>query len=321
MKVLVTGGSGFIGSHLVPELVSRDFEVTILDNFVTGIRPSGLGNSKLVTHVEGSIMDEKLVARLVRDTDRVIHLAAAVGVANIISSPLRGLQTNVLGSEIVIRNSSTYSKPILLTSSSEIYGKNESASLNELSDRIVGVPQVSRWSYSDSKAIEEAFALAYHKENQLPIKIVRLFNTVGPGQLGDYGMVIPRFVRSAIRNEDLLIYGDGEQTRCFMHVLDAVQGIIKFFEATTHVGETINLGNPEEISIRNLAEKIITYSNSNSKIKCQGYEEVFGKGFEDMRRRIPDITKASRLLGWMPEKDIDQIIKDVYKHEILSLES
>jgi UDP-glucose 4-epimerase len=321
MKVLVTGGSGFIGSHLIPALVTKGHEVTILDNLVTSLRPVNSDSSTSINFVEGSILDERLVARLVCDTDQVVHLAAAVGVANIVSSPLRGLQTNVLGSEIVIRNSSTYSKPILLTSSSEVYGKNESSSLNELSDRIVGVPQVSRWSYSDSKAIEEAFAIAYHKECQLPIKIVRLFNTVGPGQLGDYGMVIPRLMRSAIRNEDLQIYGDGEQMRCFMHVLDAVQGIIKFLEIEGNIGQTINLGNPEEISIRNLAEKIISQSKSNSKIKCRSHEEIFGKGFEDMRRRVPDITKASTLLDWVPEKSLDHIIEDVYNHEILQLES
>jgi UDP-glucose 4-epimerase len=321
MKVLVTGGSGFIGSYLIPALVTKGHEVTILDNFITSLRPVNKDSSTSINFVEGSILDERLVAQLVYDADQVVHLAAAVGVANIVSSPLRGLQTNVLGSEIVIRNSSTYSKPILLTSSSEVYGKNESSSLNELSDRIVGVPQVSRWSYSDSKAIEEAFAIAYHKECQLPIKIVRLFNTVGPGQLGDYGMVIPRLMRSAIRNEDLQIYGDGAQTRCFMHVLDAVQGIVKFLENEGNDGQTINLGNPEEISIRNLAEKIISHSKSYSKIKFRNHEEVFGKGFEDMRRRVPDITKASRMLDWLPEKNLDYIIEDVYNHEILQLES
>jgi UDP-glucose 4-epimerase len=321
MKILVTGGSGFIGSNLVPVLASKGHEVTILDNFTTGLRPVKKNLSNPVKYVEGSILDERLVARLVMDADQVVHLAAAVGVANIIQSPLRGLQTNVLGSEIVIRNCSIYSTPILLTSSSEIYGKNESSPLSELSDRVVGVPQISRWSYSDSKAIEEAFAFAYHKEKQLDIKIIRLFNTVGPGQLGDYGMVIPRLMQSAIRNQDLEIYGDGEQTRCFMHVNDAVQGIVKFLELTGENCQVINLGNPEEISIWKLAEKIISCSKSRSKIKLKSHDEIFGKGFEDMRRRVPDITKTSKMLDWLPEKNIDDIIDDVYQHELARLES
>lgn len=315
-KVLVTGGSGFIGSHLVSALAAKGYDVTILDNYITSSRPVNFATFPAIKYIEGSILDEPLVARLVKDSDQVIHLAAAVGVANIVESPLRGLQTNVIGSEIVIRNCSNFSKPILLTSSSEIYGKNDAVGLQEISDRIIGVPQISRWSYSDSKAIEEAFALAYHKERGLSSKIVRLFNTVGPGQTGDYGMVLPRLVRSALKGEPIEIYGDGKQTRCFMHVSDAVNGILKFLDSNFIIGEVINLGNPEEVAIENLAKKIILMTNSNSQIRYIDYEIVFGKGFEDMNRRIPDISKAWELLSWKPLKKLDQIIEDVISHEV-----
>jgi UDP-glucose 4-epimerase len=321
MKVLVTGGSGFIGSYLVPALMWNGDEVTVLDNFSTGMRPT-LGNQPpMFECVEGSILDEELVKKLISKVDKVIHLAAAVGVANIVNSPLLGLRTNVLGSEIVIRNCSKYSKPLLLTSSSEIYGKNDLAALTEDSDRIIGVPQISRWSYSDSKAVEEAFALAYHNEQGLEVKIVRLFNTVGPGQLGDYGMVVPRLMRSAVRNLDIEIYGDGQQTRCFMHVKDAIRGIIKFLETGGVSGQVINLGNPEEISIENLALKIIGRSHSGSKIKFKKHEDIFGVGFEDMLRRVPDISKANQILGWTPSIGIDEIIEDVHRFELLNLDS
>ena len=319
MKILVTGGAGFVGSHLTIQLEALGHQVIVLDNFTTSLRVSSKINS--VEFIEGSILDETLTSSLIKEVDQVIHLAAAVGVANIIDSPLRGLQTNVLGAEIVIRNCAKFSKPILLTSTSEIYGKNDSAILHEHSDRVIGVPQISRWSYSDAKAVEEAFALAYHFEQGLEVKIVRLFNTVGPGQLGEYGMVVPRLVRSAIRNLDIEIYGDGQQTRCFMHVKDAVHVIVKFLEANGVGGQVINLGNPEEISIEKLALKIINYSNSDSKIVFKKHEDVFGIGFEDMLRRVPDISKASKILNWKPSIGIDKIIEDVHRHELLNLES
>ncbi len=319
MKILITGGAGFVGSHLTIQLEALGHQVIVLDNFTTSLRVSSKINS--VEIIEGSILDETLTSSLIKEVDQVIHLAAAVGVANIIDSPLRGLQTNVLGAEIVIRNCAKFSKPILLTSTSEIYGKNDSAILHEQSDRVIGVPQISRWSYSDAKAVEEAFALAYHFEKGLEVKIVRLFNTVGPGQLGEYGMVVPRFVRSAIRNLDIEIYGDGRQTRCFMHVKDAVLGIVRFLETNGVGGQVINLGNPEEISIEKLALKIINYSNSDSKIVFKKHEDVFGIGFEDMLRRVPDVSKASKILNWKPFIGIDKIIEDVHRHELLNLES
>lgn len=320
MKVLVTGGSGFIGSYLVPALVNNGDEVIILDNFATSLRPNPNKHPHSVECIEGSVLEEKLVKELILSVDQVIHLAAAVGVANIVNSPLLGLRTNVLGSEIVIRNCAKYSKPLLLTSSSEIYGKNDSASLNEYSDRIVGVPQKSRWSYSDSKAIEEAFALAYHKEEGLHVKIVRLFNTVGPGQLDKYGMVIPRLMKSAIRNHDVEIYGDGKQKRCFMHVDDAINGIIKFYNSVKGCGKVVNLGNPQEISIESLALKIINRTGSSSRLVYRKYADVYGVDFEDMKRRVPDVSLASDLLKWAPEKNIDKIIEDVFKFEQNNME-
>ena len=311
MNILITGGAGFIGKHLSRRLIEDGHNVTVLDSLETS---SGLPQD--VRFIKGSILNESLVSEHVQSSDQVIHLAAAVGVSNIIDSPLRGLKTNVLGSEIVIRACSVEDKPILLTSSSEVYGKNSSNSLSETSDRVVGVPQKSRWSYSDSKAIEEAFALAYSKEEGLDAKIIRLFNTVGPGQVGNYGMVLPRFMDSAMRNTDIEIYGDGKQTRCFMHVSDAVEGILLFMKNVDASGEVINLGNPEEISILNLAAKIIQYTKSTSSLKFLQFEDVFGVGFEDMERRVPDISKASKILGWKPAKTINDIIKDSHEYEL-----
>lgn len=311
MKILVTGGAGFIGSHLVDRLVKLGNSITVLDNLETSVF-----SNRDAEFLNGSILDENLVSKLVKKTDKVIHLAALVGVLNIVKKPLSGLRTNVLGSEIVIRNCADHSKPIILTSSSEIYGKNDSNSLNELSDRVIGIPQKTRWTYSDSKAIEEAFALAYHKEHGLPVKIVRLFNTVGPGQSGEYGMVLPRFFNAALMNRDVEVYGSGRQTRCFMHVEDAVSGICKMLATDNFSGEVFNLGSPEEISIKNLAMKIIDLTKSDSKIIHKNHEQIYGQNFEDMEKRIPDINKAKSLLNWYPMKNLDNILSDIYEYEL-----
>ena len=314
MKVLVTGGSGFIGSHLVPELVTKGYKVIVLDDYSTGTRSNKQDVSESVEYIDGSILDENLVASLIHNVDKVVHLAAAVGVANIIASPLRGIQTNVFGSEVVIRNCAIQRKPILLTSSSEIYGKNNERSLNELSDRIVGVPQKQRWSYSDSKAIEEALTIAYSREIGLNYRIVRLFNTVGPRQKSEYGMVIPRFIKSALENHEIEIYGDGNQTRCFMHVEDAVEGLIAVLETEKASGEVFNLGNPTETSIIELAQLIVGLTNSKSKFKFIPYDLVFGEDFEDMEKRIPNVSKATNMLGWSPTRNLQQILKDTIQH-------
>lgn len=314
MKVLVTGGAGFIGKHFIELLIKSGHEIIVVDNLET----SHVANTAVEFHF-GSIMDKNLINKLMVKIDYVVHLAAVVGVSNVIKSPLNCLKTNVLGSEIILSACLTNLIPILVVSSSEVYGKNDSGPLDELSDRVIGVPQKKRWSYSDSKAIEESFALAYHNEFGLPVKIVRLFNTVGPGQIGDYGMVLPRFFNAALKNIDLEIYGTGKQTRCFMHVSDAVNGLVKFMESKNLNGEVINLGNPEEISIKHLAQKIISISNSKSQIKYVEYEKIFGVGFEDMNRRIPNISKASSLLDWRPTKNIEEIVLDFYRYSKTNL--
>jgi len=321
LNILVTGGAGFIGSHLIPELLKLGHTVTILDNFETSSKNFRSKPPDSAEIVDGSILDEPLTSALIKESDQVIHLAAAVGVANIIESPLRGLQTNVIGSEIVLRNCSKFSRPILLTSSSEIYGKNNFGPLNEYSDRIVGVPQIARWSYSDSKAIEESFALAYSREFGLEVKIARLFNTVGPGQKSDFGMVLPNFVKSALSNKSLKVHGDGSQKRCFMHGHDAVNGIVALLSAPNFGNRIYNLGNPEEISIVNLAELVIKTSGSTSMIEFIGYDEVFGPGFEDMKSRIPDIKSAKNDLNWRPRKTLEEIINDSINYELSLMNS
>lgn len=260
--------------------------------------------------IQGSILDQQLVSTLIHRAELVIHLAAIVGVSNVMNSPLRGLQTNVLGSELIIRTCYNNGVPIVLTSSSEIYGKNDSGPLSELSDRVIGVPQISRWSYSDSKAIEEAFALAYFREKNLSVKIIRLFNTVGPGQRSEFGMVLPSFIESAMLNKDIIVHGTGLQKRCFMHVIDAVLGITKVIESDKAIGSVYNLGNPSEITILDLAKKVKEIAQSKSKIVFKSYTDVYGEDFQDMNSRFPDITKAESELGWKPFKSLDQIIQD-----------
>lgn len=309
-----------MGSHLVNSLLRDGHSVSVLDNFSTSRAPRVIENPNL-NYINGSVLDEPLIDAEINETDQVFHLAAAVGVSNIMESPLRGLETNVLGSEIVIRNCSKFEKPLILTSSSEIYGKNNSDYLGETSDRIVGVPQISRWSYSDSKAIEEAFAFAYMRERGLKVKIVRLFNTVGPGQLGQYGMVIPKMIKSAISNQDVVVHGSGEQTRCFMHVQDAVNGLKAVLNSNSADGQVYNLGNPQEISINQLALKIIKMAKSTSRIVHKSHSEIFGDNFEDMEKRIPDIRKAKVELHWEPEKSLDEILKDILINDFCFEES
>jgi UDP-glucose 4-epimerase len=316
LKILVTGGAGFVGSHLIPELQILGHEVTVLDNFSTSSRNLNTPGTGFAEFVDGSIIDEPLTSSLIKDADQVVHLAAAVGVANIMESPLRGLQTNVIGSEIVIRNCAKYAKPILLTSTSEIYGKNDYGPLDEYADRVIGVPQIARWSYSDSKAIEEAFALAYSREHGLEVKIARLFNTVGPGQKSEFGMVLPNFVKSALSNDALKVHGDGSQKRCFMHVQDAIRGIIAMLSIPISGSTVFNLGNPEEVSILNLANIVIERSKSKSKIEFTNYDQVFGENFEDMKSRVPNIHKAKSELLWNPTKSLVEIIDDSIRYEL-----
>jgi len=307
MKYLLTGGAGFIGSHLSESLTERGDSVTVIDNLSTG--KNNLNNS--VKFIEGSILDRNLMDSLISKNDQVLHLAAAVGVLNIVNNPLESLMTNIKGTEIILELCSKYNKPVLITSTSEVYGKNNNVPLNEESDRVLGSPLLSRWSYSEAKAIDESMAYFYYQEKELPIRLVRLFNTVGPRQVGNYGMVLPRFVSAALKNESLSVYGSGDQIRCFCHVTDAVRGLLLVMDSDKAVGEVFNVGNNQQISIMELAKKVIEITGSKSVIEKIAYENAYPQGFEDMQRRVPDISKIKQVLGWEPEINLDQIIKDI----------
>jgi UDP-glucose 4-epimerase len=313
LKYLVTGGAGFVGSHLVDHLVLRGDSVIILDDFSTGRWENlshHVGNTQ-VHIIEGSILDYSIVDELTNQCDRVFHLAASVGVFNIVQHPLESLTTNIKGSENVFEACLKHHKPVLITSSSEVYGKNTSDLLNEDSDRVVGAPQKIRWSYSDAKAIDESMAIALNQQAGLETRIVRLFNTVGPRQVGRYGMVVPRFVEAALKNEPLEIYGTGRQTRCFGHVFDVVNAILLVESSLKTIGLPVNIGVNEEISIVELARRVIEKTRSESEIVYVGYEEAYAKGFEDMERRVPDNRRLIELTEWKPRHSIDKVIDDV----------
>lgn len=313
MRILVTGGAGFIGSHLSEQLIADGHQVTVIDDFSTG-RASNLSSLKTretFKLIEGSILDTELLNPLINESDYVFHLAAAVGVFNIVKNPLASLLTNIRGTENVLEAAYLSKTPVFLTSSSEVYGKNISDSLKESDDRILGSPVTLRWSYSEAKAIDESLAYAYFIEKQLETRIVRFFNTVGPRQLGAYGMVVPRFVKSALANEPITIYGDGTQTRCFAHVYDVIDAVIAIAFADNTIGKVINIGNDFEISINGLAQKIITETGSKSEIVYVPYNEAYGDGFEDMERRVPNIDLINQLVGWKPKRDLTTMISDI----------
>ena len=313
MRVLVTGGAGFIGSHLCERLVKDSHSVTVIDNFSTGRAANlkQLEGEANFSFIEGSILDTDILKPLIENAEYVFHLAAAVGVFNIVNNPLASLLTNIRGTENVLEAAHSTKTPVFLTSSSEVYGKNISDSLKESDDRILGSPVTLRWSYSEAKAIDESLAYAYFVEKGLETRIVRFFNTVGPRQLGAYGMVVPRFVKSAINNEPITIYGDGTQTRCFAHVYDVIDAVIAIAFADNTIGKVINIGNDFEISINGLAQKIIAETESKSEIVYVPYEEAYGDGFEDMERRVPNIDLIKQLVGWKPMRDLSTIIADI----------
>ena len=316
MRYLVTGGAGFIGSHIVDLLIGQGKQVLVVDDFSTG-DPENLAihkASKDLEVIEGNILDSALIKRATREVDRVFHFAAAVGVFNIMSDTVKSLKTNLQGTENVLEACLEYKKPVLIASSSEVYGKNGSDSLSEDSDRIIGPPQKIRWSYSDAKAIDESLAISLHREQGLEARIVRLFNTVGPRQVGRYGMVFPRFVEAALKGEALTIYGSGEQTRCFGHVLDIVDAILKIESTAEAIACPVNIGVSEEISILNLASRVLRLLNSKSTVKFVPYEEVYSFGFEDMQRRVPDNALLKKLTGWQPKRGIEDIILDIANH-------
>lgn len=313
MRILITGGSGFVGSHLTDRLLDDSHSVTVLDNMSTG-RIENLEKArknKNFEYLEGSVLNLNLLENIIPRIDYIFHLAAAVGVFNIVQKPLESLLINIRGTENVLELANKYKVPVLITSSSEVYGKNSKDSLSEVDDRIIGSPSILRWSYSEAKAIDESLAMAYFVEHKLPIRIVRFFNTVGPRQVGNYGMVIPRFIKMALNNEPITIYGDGNQTRCFGHIFDVIEGLIKVAFSKNTIGQVVNIGNNKEISILNLAKRIIEKTNSKSDIQFVDYKDAYGDSFEDMDRRVPDITLIKELTGWEPIRNLDQIILDV----------
>jgi UDP-glucose 4-epimerase len=316
-SILITGGAGFIGSHLADALIERGDRVAIIDDLSTG----AVAN---IRHLKGhpnfsytldTIANEAVLAELIDESDAVVHLAAAVGVQLIVQSPVRTIETNVNGTELVLRWAAKKGKTVLIASTSEVYGKSERAPFREDDDLVLGPSTINRWSYACSKLLDEFLALAYHKERDLPVIIARLFNTVGPRQTGRYGMVVPRFVRAALRNVPLRVYGDGQQTRCFCYVGDTVRALIALLDHPDAVGKVFNVGNPQEVSILELAQRVVRLAQSSSPIVLVPYEHAYEAGFEDMRRRVPDISRLTALTGFRPTLDLDDIIRTVIEYE------
>jgi UDP-glucose 4-epimerase len=309
---LVTGGAGFIGSHLVDALLERGHEVVAFDNLSTG-RFDNLARAReyrTLRFVQASILDFYAVEEAVQRADVVVHLAAAVGVKLIVEQPLKSLVTNVRGSELLLDTAHRRRRKVLLASTSEIYGKNPAVPLSETSDRVLGAPSVARWAYSTSKAVDEILATAYHKERGLPTVVVRLFNTAGPRQSPAYGMVIPRLVRQALAGEPMSVYGDGNQTRCFCHVSDVVDALLRLLDHPDAEGDVFNVGSSEEVSILDLAQRIKLRAGTNSNIELIPYDEAYEPGFEDLARRVPDTAKITALTGWRPSHCLDEILDE-----------
>ena len=311
MRALITGGAGFIGSHLADALIARGDSVTILDNMSTGSMANIAHLQGKIEIHEGDIRDKALVEKLIENSDTVFHMAAALGVKNIMEHTLESIDRNFNGSEVVLHAATQCKKRLIIASTSEIYGKNPNQPLHEESDRVVGAPQKIRWTYSDAKALEEAVAHTLHKTKGLKVTTVRFFNTVGPRQTGQYGMVVPRFIQAALKNEDIIIYDDGSQSRVFCHVEDAVRAVLLIADTDSTIGDYFNVGGKGEITIKELAEKVISKTNSLSKIKFIPYIEAYPSGFEDMQRRVPDISKIKKVTNWEPVHRLDSIIESV----------
>ena len=316
MKVLITGGAGFIGSHLADTLLEAGHKVTILDNLSTGslTNISHLKDNRDFSYHIDSVLNREIMEKLIMQSDQIFHLAAAVGVKYIIDNPLMSLKTNITGTENVLEFANKYKKKVLITSTSEIYGKSDKIPFSEEDDRILGSTHISRWSYSCAKAVDEFLALAYHREKKLPVVIVRCFNTVGPRQTGQYGMVIPKFVKNALLNHPIEVFGTGEQTRCFAHVADVVSGMIKLMATKEAEGQIFNIGSTESISIKDLALKVKEMTSSTSKIEIVKYEDAYEDGFEDMMNRKPDISKIQKFVDYEPKNNLDDILKGIIEY-------
>ena len=316
MKIFITGGAGFIGSHLTQYLLSQDQQVVILDDF------SGAGEENLnqvkdsnnLSIIKGSILNQELATKLMKDVTHCYHLAAALGVEKINSNPITSFETNLKGSQIVLNTAANVGVRTLLASSSEIYGKNSNMPLKEDSDRVLGSPQVARWSYSESKAMDELHAFELYKHKSFPVTIARFFNTVGPRQSGSYGMVLPRFVEAAISNQPLTVYGDGTQSRTFCSVKDVVDALVLLMDSKESIGQAFNIGSTNEISIKDLAAKVIKLTDSKSQIVFKKHSDVFGDDFEEPTRRVPDISKIKKIVGWQPKQSLDEAIIEIAEY-------
>jgi UDP-glucose 4-epimerase len=316
MNTLVIGGAGFIGSHLVDNLVTQGHSVTVLDISESLIkenldRYNSDKNLKLIT---GSILDKSLISKLMSDATHCYQLAAALGVERINNDPIGSLEVNLQGCEIVLNAAASTGVRTLLASSSEVYGKNPKMPLSEDSDRVLGSPQIARWSYSEAKALDELYAFELHKKVSFPVTMARFFNTVGPRQSGSYGMVLPRFVKAALANQPLIVYGDGKQSRSFCSVIDVIEAIETLMDSKATIGQAFNIGSPVEITITELANKVINLTNSKSQITYKPLTEVYGENFEEPQRRVPDISKINRAVGWQPKKSLDEVILEVADH-------
>jgi UDP-glucose 4-epimerase len=313
VKILITGGAGFIGSHLAEKLLKEGHTVSVIDNLSTGKYSNiiHLVKEQNFSYTIDSILNRDVLRNMVKNCDQIYHMAAAVGVKYIIDNPLLSLQTNIGGTENILEFANKYKKKVLLASTSEIYGKSNTIPFKEEDDRLLGSTHISRWSYSASKAIDEFLALAYYREKKLPVVIARCFNTVGPRQTGQYGMVIPKFVRNALLNHPITIFGDGKQSRCFGDVVDITDGMIKLMNTKKAEGQIFNIGNDEEITIEALAQKIKKMAGSNSKIEFIKYEDAYEEGFEDMRHRKPDLTKIKEYIDYKPKFNLEQILERI----------
>ncbi|QDV56307.1 NAD-dependent epimerase/dehydratase family protein [Rosistilla oblonga] len=312
-RALITGGAGFIGSHLAEKLLAQGMHVTIVDDLSTGRfeNIAALEPRDDVQIIIDTVFNESLVADLIQKSDVVYHLASAVGVKLIIDQPVKTIETIVGGTEIVLRHCSRFRRPVLITSTSEVYGKGSKIPFHEEDDLVTGATSRHRWAYACSKTLDEFLALAHHRETQLPVAIVRLFNTVGPRQTGQYGMVVPNFVQSALKGKPLIVHGDGTQSRCFAHVADVVGALVEIMSTPKCYGQVVNIGNDEEVSINQLAQRVVELTGSSSQIEKISYDAAYGDGFEDMQRRVPCLQRAADLIGYKPTRDLEQIIRDV----------